>query len=415
MTNRKTSGGGALFLLCLVLSYSFGLEAEAHGDEFKTLRATQDAFRRVAKDIRPSLVRIETVGGSQPPQRIQADPSEENEEERRRQNARNLFRDTPGSSFTVADGPTTGLVYDRSGLIIASSFNFVRDPLVIFAVLHDGRRLPAELVARDKVRKIALLKVDADDLEEPVWKDAEDIRIGEWAVALGLGFGGDRPSVTAGIISAMDRMHGNAIQTDAKLSPANYGGPLTDIEGRVVGLCVPMAQRPGELAGVEFYDSGIGFVLPKKRIDEIVSVLKTGKSFYRGWLGISVHARRTGGAHINKIASPSPARAGGIRQNDRIRWAEGEKVDSFPDLVQAIYMIPAGEEVYITIERDIFKVLDYHHLPGDYAYADKIEKTIMLSLVLPLARNIDLGELPEQEEPEYGIFQRPPTGEEDLP
>lgn len=404
-----------LCLLAFVLSFGLDLPTATADDDVVMLRATQDAFRRVARKLRPSLVRIETVGGSQPPSRLLEDPTEEDEEEKQRQRARNLFRDAPGSSFTVADGPTTGLVYDSNGLIIASSFNFVREPLVIFAVLHDGRRLPAELVARDKVRKIALLRVEADDLQEPEWKAGEDVRIGDWAVALGLGFGGDRPSVTAGIISAKNRMHGNAIQTDAKLNPANYGGPLADIEGRVVGLCVPMAQRPGELAGVEFYDSGIGFVLPKKRIDEIVEVLKTGKSFYRGWLGISVWPRRTGGAHIRKVASPSPAYAGGIREDDRIRWAEGQKVDKFQDLVQAIYMIPAGEEVFITIERDVYELLDYHHLPDKLAYPDQRKKTIQLTLSLPLARNIELGDLPEQEDPESGMFQRPPLGEEETP
>ncbi|MHC5108554.1 MAG: S1C family serine protease, partial [Planctomycetota bacterium] len=303
-----------------------------------TLIATQEAFRAVADRLRPSLVRIETVGGSQPPARLKENAAQADGEGDKPRKPRNLFRDAPGSSFDVADGPTTGIVYSSDGYIIASSFNFVREPLVIYVVCDDGRRLEAQLIARDKVRKIALLKVDANDLQPPEWKQESEVRIGDWAVALGLGFGGDRPSVTAGIISAFDRMNGNAIQTDAKLSPANYGGPLCDILGRVIGMCVPMAQRPGELAGIEFYDSGIGFVLPKHRIDDIVAILQQGESIYRGWLGISVNSRATGGALIRKVADPSPARAVGLRAGDRITWAEGHELDSFADLVQAIYM-----------------------------------------------------------------------------
>ena len=97
--------------------------------------------------------------------------------------------------------------------------------------------------------------------------------------------GGTEPALSVGIISAKNRMHSNAVQTDAKLSPLNFGGPLCDIHGRVVGITVPMAQRPGELAGVEMYDSGVGFAVPKHRLDAIVSELRTGRSFYRGWLG----------------------------------------------------------------------------------------------------------------------------------
>ena len=384
----------------------------SRADNMETLRATQIAFRAVAEKLRPSIVTIETVGGSQPPVRLLADPELDGAEARKQRAARNLFRDAPGSNFEVADGPTTGIVYSSDGYIIASSFNFVRDPLVIFVTLADGRRLDAQLIARDQVRKIALLKVEVEGLEVPSWRELDDVQIGEWAVALGLGFGGSRPSVTAGIISAFLRMHGNAIQTDAKLSPANYGGPLCDVFGNIFGICVPMAQRPGELAGVEFYDSGIGFVVPKYRVDEIVEVLRSGTSIYRGWLGISVNARAPGGALLRKVADPSPARSAGLRPGDRIRWAEGEEVDNFADLVQAIYMIPAGEEIYLQIDRETAKVLDYHFY-GDYSYADLEKTTYSISVALTLARNTELGELPEQDDPEYGVFEKPPSAELD--
>ncbi|MFQ5463657.1 MAG: S1C family serine protease [Phycisphaerae bacterium] len=363
------------------------------------MRTTQEAFRAVAHQVRPSLVRIETLGGAQPVARILDDPEQEDVEAIKRRRAQNLFRDTPGSDFVIADGPTTGIVYSADGYIIASSFNFVREPLVIFVSFADGSRKDARLIARDQVRKIALLKIDAQDLTVPRWRSREDVQVGEWAVALGMGFGGEHPSVTVGIVSALNRMHGNAIQTDAKLSPANYGGPLCDIEGNVIGVCVPMAQRPGELAGVEFYDSGIGFVLPKQRIDEIVAVLKTGRSFYRGWLGISVNARAKGGALIRKVADPSPARTAGLRPGDRIQWAQGREVHHFGDLVQAIYMIPAGYDVYLQFQRSRRMLQGYYRF-GDVSFARWDKTDLDFGVTVTLARNTELGALPEQERPE---------------
>jgi serine protease Do len=337
-------------------------------------RATQEVFRTVAADMRPYLVRIDSVGGSQPPNRlIDTDDGGDSDQPER---PRTPFRDRPGSDFEIADGPATGIVYSSDGYIASSSFNFVRTPLLISVTFPDGRRMAADLVARDQVRKVALLKVDATDLPTPDWVDLRDVEIGQWAIALGLGFGGDAPSVTVGIVSAVNRMNGNAVQTDAKLSPANYGGPLCDIRGRVIGLAVPMGQRPGELAGVELYDSGVGFVIPKERLDEIVAVLKTGRSLHRGWLGVSVD-RSARGVVIQNVADPSPMRDAGILPGDKILSANGRPLRHFDQLVKALYMIPAGDEVELHMQRE------------DEGFV----------VTVPLARDIDLGPLPDLEEP----------------
>jgi len=350
-------------------------------DDYELLRASQERFRAVATKLRPSLVRIETVGGTQPaapqpPEKPQpTDPDEEGPPPPPR--SQNPFRDAPGSGFVVADGPTTGLVYSADGYIVTSSFNFAREPALITVTLSDGRRVAADLIARDQVRKIALLKVDASGLTPPQRRRAEEVRVGQSAVALGLGFGGNDPSLTVGIISALNRMRGNAIQTDAKLNPANYGGPLCDLEGRVIGICVPMAQRAGELAGVELYDSGVGFAVPKHRVDAIVETLRTRGSVYRGWLGFVIDPRSPDAAVILNIAEPSPAHAAGLRPGDKIVRANGQPVLHFGHLVQAIYMIPAGEQVVLEVER------------GGSAF----------SAAAKLARSSELGPLPELSEP----------------
>ena len=341
-------------------------------ESYAVRRASQQVFGEIAASIRPSLVRIDTVGGAQPGGVISDDGAGASQPRRQ-----TPFADNLGSRFVVSDGPTTGLVYSSDGYIIASSFNFVRDPALISVTLSDGRRLAADLIARDHVRKLALLKVDADDLVVPPWSDRDSVRVGEWAIALGLGFGGHSPSVTVGIVSALERMRGNAIQTDAKLNPANYGGPLCDVHGRVIGICVPMAQRPGELAGIELYDAGVGFALPRDRVDAIVARLKTGESLYRGWLGIQVEPRSVDAVVVGNIADPSPMREAGVERGDRIVAAEGRRVRHFGHLVKTLYMIPAGDPVHLCIERE------------DESFDIEVR----------LARNVDLGPLPEVEEP----------------
>ena len=149
--------------------------------DFQTLTALQDAFRAVSAKLRPSLVRIETVGGAQPHGVLSTSTPDASDSERPP-----AFRETLGSRFVIADGPTTGIVYSADGYIITSSFNFVRSPVLISVVLHDGRRFAANLIARDRVRKVALLKIDATGLTVPQWADPADVRVGQWAIALGL-------------------------------------------------------------------------------------------------------------------------------------------------------------------------------------------------------------------------------------
>lgn len=310
-------------------------------------------FTELARTSAPWVVRIETVGGSQPPEDLPDDehpPSDKPEGPRRPRQT--PLRDNPGSSFHVADGPTTGMVYSADGYIVTSSFNFVREPEVISIVFDDGRRLPATLVARDQVRKVALLKVEAGDLPTPTWATGTAPRVGQWAIALGRGMGGSGLSVSVGIVSALARMQGTCVQTDARLSPANYGGPLLDIQGRVVGMNVPMAQRPGELAGIEMYDSGVGFALTGDQLTSIVQQLKSGVSVYRGWLGIQVDPHRPDAVVIDQLADPSPMRTAGARRGDRIIAIEGQPVLHYGQFFQRVALLPAGRTVHITLARD---------------------------------------------------------------
>ena len=157
--------------------------------------------------------------------------------------------------------------------------------------LPDGARKPASLVATDHARMLVLLKIDADKPLAHLSRlpPAAKCAVGQWAIAVGRTFDSQHPNMAVGILSALDRVWGKAIQTDAAVSPNNYGGPLVDIRGRVLGVLVPLSpEGADEMAGVEWYDSGIGFAVPMEHVQRILPRLKKGEDLYPGVLGVSL-------------------------------------------------------------------------------------------------------------------------------
>ncbi|MFN9913964.1 MAG: S1C family serine protease, partial [Pirellulaceae bacterium] len=157
-----------------------------------------------------------------------------------------------------------GTVVAEDGWIITSLFQFRGEPAAITVILPNGTRKAAKLVARDYARALALLKVEVDEKLIPAKPSPRQRwQIGQWTVALGKTFDLSVASRSIGILSAIDRIFGRAIQTDCKVSPHNYGGPLIDIEGRVMGILAPIdpgIATEGEVQ--QWYDSGIGFAIP---------------------------------------------------------------------------------------------------------------------------------------------------------
>jgi serine protease Do len=275
--------------------------------------------------------------------------------------------ETLGGLATIGDmlvgtGPTTGLVVSSDGYIVSSAFNFIQKPTQILVDLADGTRLPAEVVAHDDSRMIVLLKVPTAGLADakkqlpvPEAAPVRQMQVGQWAIALGRVFEGREPNMSVGIISATNRVWGKAIQTDAKISPANYGGPLVDVRGRVLGVLVPMnPMETGEIAGVEWYDSGIGFAVPLEQINRVLVRLQKGEDLHPGLLGISLK----GGdpfADEPVIAAchpKSPAAEAGLKAGDRIAEIDGVKVNSQSELRHQLSPRYAGEKVTVAVLRD---------------------------------------------------------------
>jgi serine protease Do len=158
-----------------------------------------------------------------------------------------------------------------------------------------------------------------------------------------------------GILSAHDRIWGKAVQTDAKVSPANYGGPLIDIYGRVIGVLVPLSpQGNDEIAGTEWYDSGIGFAIPWVDILERLDVWKQGTDLYPGLLGIAFQSRNEllGEPIVGVVRVNSPAEKAGVRPADRISHINGRAVRRIAEVKHVLGRLYAGDTVQLTLIRD---------------------------------------------------------------
>lgn len=307
-----------LWTLATILLWPAGARAQSLEEE--------RAFQQAAAVADPSIVRIETVGGL----------------------------DVVGNLLT-ATGPTTGVVVSDDGYIITSSFNFVSRPASIVVTLADGRRYPAEQIASDRSKMLTLLKIDATGLSplDPV--PASALRVGQWAIALGRTYDAAFPSLSVGIISALDRIWGRAVQTDAKVSPVNYGGPLVDVAGRGIGILVPLSpQGADETAGVEWYDAGIGFAIPLEDVYTVLHRLQAGEELRAGLMGVSF--RETGAlageARIDRVRPGSPADYAGLEVGDVITAVDGRPVERVPHLQHRLGPRYAGETVTLTVRRN---------------------------------------------------------------
>ena len=311
------------------------------------------AFKAAVEQVAPSVVQIRTIGGLEMAERT-----------------------------LLPDGPTTGLVISPDGYIVSSAFNFVHRPASILVTLDSGKQSPAELIATDHSRMLVLLRATAvADLPVAKFAPVEETRPGQWAVAVGRTFRSDRTNISVGIISAVNRMFGKVIQTDADVSTANYGGPLVDIRGRVLGILVPMApQGSSEVAGVEWYDSGIGFAVPLAPLAERIERMKKGDDQHAGLLGIGMAAKNphSSAAVLAVVRPDAPAGQAGFKKGDRIVELNGKPIQTQNDLRFALGPLYGGDSVHVVAKRD----------------DEQIERTVSLAGELPAFRHAFLGILP---------------------
>jgi S1-C subfamily serine protease/predicted esterase len=342
--------------------------------------ALETAMKAAVAKVAPSVVQIETSGGTDV---IGAGPQ----------------------GLRKGTGPTTGLVVAAEGYIISSAFNFANKPSAIFvAIPGQKERFVAKVVATDHTRMLTLLKVEATGLPVPAPTPKKEIQVGQWTIALGRTWStlDSPPSVSVGIVSAVERIWGKAIQTDAKVSPVNYGGPLVDLYGRVMGVLVPASPRgQDETAGVEWYDSGIGFAIPLEDINTVLPRLKKGEELKKGLLGIFLRSQDLYGAApvIASVSPESTASGAGIKPGDTITEINGVRVVRQAQILHLLGNKYAGDTVAVKLLRGKEEI----SLPN-----------LRLTGALSAFIHPFLGVLPMRDDPEEGeevryVFPRSPA------
>lgn len=270
----------------------------------------------------------------------------------------------------VAGG--SGFAVSADGLILTNK-HVVGDARADYLIITDAeKKYPAKVIARDPNTDIAILKIDAKDLEPIVLGDSSDVELGETVVAIGNALGEFKNSVSSGIVSGISRwiraMPENSprftelrglIQTDAAINPGNSGGPLLNLRGQVVGIN----------SAVVFGAQNIGFAIPINHAKRDLEDLQKYGKIKRPHLGIrylilndflarKMKLSNTCGALIIKdgkypgVMPSSPAEKAGLKEGDILVEAEGKKIDENVTLQDILQEISQGDKINIKVLRD---------------------------------------------------------------
>ena len=275
----------------------------------------------------------------------------------------------------------SGFIISADGYVI-TNHHVVHGVEEITVKLSDRRELSAELIGADELSDIALLKIEADDLPAVRVGASNEIKVGQWVLAIGAPFGFEH-SVTAGIVSAKGRRlpSGNYvpfIQTDVAINPGNSGGPLFNLDGEVIGVNSQIYSRTGSY-------SGLSFAVPINLVMDVVGQLQEKGEVSRGWLGVFIQEVTHGlsesfgldkprGALIARVIEDGPAQRAGLHVGDIVLRFNGEDVGLSSSLPPLVGRTPAGESVEVELLRDGERIrlpVVVGELPAEQRYAGR--------------------------------------------
>lgn len=325
-------------------------------------RTAPDGFANLAEKLLPAVVNISTTqsvnrDGNGVPQMPKLPPGSPFEEffkeffDRQQQR-----RDTPRRKATSLG---SGFIIDAKGLIVTNN-HVIEGADEIAVVMHDDRRLEAKVVGRDAKTDLALLQVKSSKpLPFVTFGDSDKSRVGDWVVAIGnpFGLGG---TVTAGIISARARNinagpYDDFIQTDASINRGNSGGPMFNLDGKVIGINTAIYSPSGGSVG-------IGFSIPANLAKPIIDQLIEFGRARRGWLGVRIQTvtdelaeslglPKAQGALVANLTEGGPAEKAKVLVGDVILTFDGKEIEEMRNLPRIVAETPVGKATKVVVWR----------------------------------------------------------------
>jgi serine protease Do len=365
--NRKKTLALVLGLVLTLLLSSFCFAEPAERKDIETLRSTGEVFAEIAEKVTPAVVfvSVEQEVAQQMPGVFFGDPFDEFNDEffkrffgqpfpRQRQ------QQQPRQQKQIRKGQGSGFIISADGYIMTNN-HVVEGAEKINVKLSDDREMSAKVVGTDPETDVAVIKIDANNLPTVQLGDSDKLKVGEWVIAIGSPFGLSH-TVTAGIVSAKGRSriglseYEDFIQTDAAINFGNSGGPLLNIDGKVVGINSAIFSRSGGYMG-------IGFAIPINMAKYVYDQIRTGGKVTRGYVGIygedvspemAEHfgVKNRKGILVDKVIEGSPAGKGGIEKGDIIVKTDGNTVGDWNNFRNVIARLAPGTKVNLTVIRN---------------------------------------------------------------
>ena len=364
--------------LGVVLTVKLNLFSPVHSQEvispsFEGFRM-EDSIINVAKAVGPAVVSISTEhtqklkeGGRRFYFRSPSGTSPFGEDDPFRRFFDDFFGEMPDREYKQR-GLGSGVIIDSRGYILTNQ-HVIDEADKITVTLSDGRDFKGVIKGQDQRSDLAIIQIDARNLPIAPLGDSDNLKIGQWVVAIGnpFAFAMQNPesTVTVGVISALHRSLGRAlgrdrdyndlVQTDAAINPGNSGGPLVNLNGEVVGINVAIFSTSGGYQGV-------GFAIPINNAKKVITKLIEGKKITYGWFGVTVQdltdelAKYFGlpdknGALVVSVLGNSPAQKAGIKESDIINQFDNKAINNVRELLNAVGKAEVGRKVKVAVLR----------------------------------------------------------------
>jgi Do/DeqQ family serine protease len=264
----------------------------------------------------------------------------------------------------IAQGFGSGVIISEDGYIITNN-HVIESAQNIKVILNDKREFEAKLIGTDPSTDIALLKVEARDLQFLTYGNSNDLKLGEWVLAVGNPFN-LTSTVTAGIVSARSRNLGinedqlsieSFIQTDAAVNPGNSGGALVNQQGNLIGINTAIyGGRSGSY-------TGYSFAVPVTIVSKVIEDLKKFGEVQRALLGVNIgdvnaeiakelKLDKVEGVYVGGVPENGAAREAGIKEKDVIIQVEGKQIKNTAELQEKISQYRPGDKVQVIVIRD---------------------------------------------------------------